>query len=226
MRRTDAGMRRASSPGRRAGSNHTRPHPHMRSGSLRQGARALSRHAHGELSKKHNASRKARRVVQLNASLLPQIGPVPPCPMTTLEKLPAKTRFKAASRQHKCAQPGVTDPLDVRIPLVWSRELVSSQRLFRNENPFETTKFKPFLQQLPRTSNMSRIVREGLCTSPSSGGACDTCAVVGASGSLLVRRHGALIDAHEVVLRPNWLLTKGYENIVGTRTDRTLLHAR
>ena len=45
---------------------------------------------------------------------------------------------------------------------------------------------------------------------------------MGASGSLLNHRHGALIDAHQVVIRPNWLLTKDYESIVGTPTERNL----
>ena len=90
--------------------------------------------------------------------------------------------------------------------------------VFRNENPFEVSKFNFFKSQLPPTSNLS-----GLIGSTSLGCAeCDTCAVVGASGSLLNRRHGPLIDAHQVVLRPNWLLIKGYEHLVGTRTDLNL----
>ena len=96
------------------------------------------------------------------------------------------------------------------------------QRVFRNENPFETSKFGVFTAQLPHSANMSGVLRDGLCASGDGPSECDTCAVVGASGSLLARRHGALIDAHEVVLRPNWLLTKGYEAIVGTRTDLNL----
>lgn len=96
------------------------------------------------------------------------------------------------------------------------------RRSFQNENPFATSKFNAFANQLPQTSNLSRVLRDGLCASGNEVSECDTCAVVGASGSLLARRHGALIDAHEVVIRPNWLLTKGYEPIVGTRTDSEL----
>ena len=56
-------------------------------------------------------------------------------------------------------------------------------------------------------------------------GACDdcaSCAVVGASGTLLREKHGAQIDAAQVVLRPNWVRTKGYEDHVGTRTSINL----
>ena len=104
------------------------------------------------------------------------------------------------------------------IPLIWSRELVATRRVFRNENPFEVRKFNFFQRQLPRTSNLTELLGGGSmsCTQ------CDTCAVVGASGSLLNRQHGPLIDAHQVVLRPNWLRIKGYEHLVGTRTDLNL----
>ena len=51
---------------------------------------------------------------------------------------------------------------------------------------------------------------------------CDTCAVVGAGGSLRKFEHGAQIDGHSLVLRPNWIITKGYENKVGTRTSINL----
>ena len=119
-----------------------------------------------------------------------------------------------------CAQPGVkAASLGHPIPLVWNRELVESRKVFRNEFPFETSKFRHFVSQLPATSNMSALMGGAGSMRCSQ---CDTCAVVGASGSLLAWRHGALIDAHEVVLRPNWLLTKGYEELVGTRTDLNL----
>ena len=83
----------------------------------------------------------------------------------------------------------------------------------------ETSKFKFFLQQLPAASNQSDMLGTGSSLRCSQS---DTCAIVGASGSLLNRRHGPLIDAHEVVLRPNWLRIKGYEHLVGTRTDLNL----
>ena len=73
--------------------------------------------------------------------------------------------------------------------------------MFRNENPFETSKFRTFIPQLPPTSNMSSLMG-GFGSSRLTCSQCDTCAVVGASGSLLAWQHGALIDAHQVVLRP------------------------
>jgi hypothetical protein len=206
-------------PLNRRATNHTR--------SLARAARVQARHEAVALSFK-NSSRKARKVVRpLNASLVdPPMGPPsPPCPAAA--KASSKMRYKLASRQYKCSQPGVHPPSEHdAVPLIWSRDLVSHQRVFRNENPFETTKFRPFLGQLPPTSNATHFLRSGLCSGPENAGrgslACDTCAVVGASGSLLARRHGALIDAHQVVVRPNWLLTKGFEHIVGTRTDLNL----
>jgi hypothetical protein len=109
------------------------------------------------------------------------------------------------------------------IPLIWSRELVAQRQAFRNENPFETSKFNFFASQLPATSNLSALLRDGAMRCSS----CDTCAVVGASGSLLRHKHGALIDAHEVVIRPNWLPNSrshlnNFGPVVGARTDLNL----
>lgn len=101
------------------------------------------------------------------------------------------------------------------MPLLWSRELRRSQESFVNEKPFLTRKFDPFLEQLPETSRLRDTWHDGCDT-------CDTCAVVGASGSLLNRVHGKLIDAHQVVFRPNWIRTRGYEQHVGTRTHVNL----
>ena len=142
--------------------------------------------------------------------------PVQECPGSTL---PPRMRMKAATRLHKCTQPSVRAASGAQIiPLIWSRELVAQRATFQNENPFETSKFRFFSQQLPPTSNISALLGGGSmrCTE------CDTCAIVGASGSLLNFKHGPLIDAHEVVLRPNWLRIKGFEHIVGTRTDLNL----
>lgn len=92
---------------------------------------------------------------------------------------------------------------------------VSSRPVFLNENPFPTRKFTNFLPQLPLNSSIAQLWHSG-CD------ACDTCAVVGASGSSLQYAHGPLIDGHQVVLRPNWLLTKGFESVVGTKTNINL----
>ena len=44
-------------------------------------------------------------------------------------------------------------------------------------------------------------------------------AVVGSSGNLLFRNHGADIDAHDIVIRINDAITDGHTNDVGRRTD-------
>jgi hypothetical protein len=172
------------------------------------------------LNNSNNSTKRHKRVVPFNESLIekPKTLP-PPCPGSA-HPCKDKMCYKAQTRQYKCSMPGVRPAsASEPVPLIFSLELMQRQRVFRNENPFETSKFGRFEAQLPRTSNLSRVLREGLCASGDGQSECDTCAVVGASGSLLARRHGALIDAHEVVLRPNWLLTKGYETVVGTRTD-------
>ena len=53
-------------------------------------------------------------------------------------------------------------------------------------------------------------------------GARRSCAVVGASGSVLAARDGALIDAHQHVLRINRVRTRGFEAHVGSRTTLNL----
>lgn len=47
---------------------------------------------------------------------------------------------------------------------------------------------------------------------------CDTCAVVGAAGSLRGAGQGAEIDGHDCVFRVNNAVTRGHEKDVGTRT--------
>ena len=101
------------------------------------------------------------------------------------------------------------------VPILWSRELVAAQEQFSNEKPFPTRKFVPFAAQLPNSSAFAGRWR-GACDD------CASCAVVGASGTLLREKHGAQIDAAQVVLRPNWVRTKGYEDHVGTRTSINL----
>jgi hypothetical protein len=131
-------------------------------------------------------------------------------------KTTTASRRKAAGRAGKCREPEILAAgRSPAVPLLWSRELRRSQESFVNEKPFLTRKFDPFLEQLPETSRL-RDTWHGGCDT------CDTCAVVGASGSLLNRVHGKLIDAHQVVFRPNWIRTRGYEQHVGTRTHVNL----
>lgn len=51
-----------------------------------------------------------------------------------------------------------------------------------------------------------------------------TCAVVSNSGSLLEHKYGNVIDNHDVVLRANRCIIKGFETHVGSRTDIRLLN--
>ena len=53
-----------------------------------------------------------------------------------------------------------------------------------------------------------------------------TCAAVGNSGGLLDEKAGAVIDAHQVVLRFNNAPTKGYEENVGSKTTFKLLNRK
>ena len=46
--------------------------------------------------------------------------------------------------------------------------------------------------------------------------------MVGASGSLLAAKHGALIDAHQQVIRINRVVTRDFEEHVGSRTTLNL----
>tara|TARA_B110001452_G_C15229922_1_gene426097 strand:- start:1124 stop:2566 length:1443 start_codon:yes stop_codon:yes gene_type:complete len=131
------------------------------------------------------------------------------------KKSTVKNQRKAATRMRICQKPEVAAASNATVPLLWSRQLRRSQEQFVNEKPFATRKFDPFLEQLPETSSLLHTWNGG-CD------ACDTCAVVGASGSLLNRAHGRLIDAHDVVFRPNWIRIKGYEQHVGTRTHVNL----
>lgn len=127
----------------------------------------------------------------------PPHSPIPPYPCTARSAHPATLTST------------LTPPAPIRVAQV------SSRPVFLNENPFPTRKFTNFLPQLPLNSSIAQLWHGG-CD------ACDTCAVVGASGSSLQYAHGPLIDGHQVVLRPNWLLTKGFESVVGTRTNINL----
>lgn len=56
------------------------------------------------------------------------------------------------------------------------------------------------------------------------GGANVSCAVVGASGGLRNARHGAEIDAHDLVLRVNAAPIRGFMAIVGRRTTASVIN--
>ncbi|RXN17018.1 CMP-N-acetylneuraminate-beta-galactosamide-alpha-2,3-sialyltransferase 1-like protein [Labeo rohita] len=55
-------------------------------------------------------------------------------------------------------------------------------------------------------------------------GRCRTCAVVGNSGNLKGSHYGALIDAHDLVIRINKGPTEGFEQDVGSKTTHRIIY--
>jgi len=108
-----------------------------------------------------------------------------------------------------------------QLPALWSQESVRTRLEYTHSEPFPSSKFNKFLELLPNKSSVSAAFG---CEARKDG-KCESCAVVGASGTLLARDDGARIDAHEVVIRPNWLVIKGYESHVGTRTSLNIIFA-
>ena len=84
----------------------------------------------------------------------------------------------------------------------------SSKPLFRRHCNFDTLRG---WQNAIRSSQPQRSSDNPLRTY-------STCAVVGSSGSLLLRPRGRLIDSHEAVFRINDAQVAGYERYVGART--------
>jgi len=97
-----------------------------------------------------------------------------------------------------------------RVPLLMSSVQAAKQSNFDTETPLPTAGLA--LELLPASS---RLDANGF-------GERRTCAVVGASGSLLAARQGALIDAHQQVIRINRVVTRGFEEHVGSRTTLNL----
>uniref|UniRef100_A0A8C1S4T5 CMP-N-acetylneuraminate-beta-galactosamide-alpha-2,3-sialyltransferase 1 n=1 Tax=Cyprinus carpio TaxID=7962 RepID=A0A8C1S4T5_CYPCA len=60
--------------------------------------------------------------------------------------------------------------------------------------------------------------------SDASPGRCRTCAVVGNSGNLKGSHYGALIDAHDLVIRINKGPTEGFEQDVGSKTTHRIIY--
>lgn len=107
-----------------------------------------------------------------------------------------------------------------QLPVFWNQAQMRTQAKYNNERPFRADKFEAFASFLPATANLTDLPRW-----PAGCDRCSTCAVVGASGSILAHKQGAFIDAHDVVIRPNWLRTAGYEAHVGRRTSVNLFFA-
>ena len=97
-----------------------------------------------------------------------------------------------------------------RVPLLMSSAQAAKQARFQTETPLPTEGLD--LRLLPSSS---RLDDNGF-------GPRKSCAVVGASGSVLAARHGDIIDSHQHVLRINRVLTRGFEAHVGHRTTLNL----
>lgn len=65
---------------------------------------------------------------------------------------------------------------------------------------------------IDRQTGLQRMVRQNMDSRT-------RIAVVGSSGNLLYRGRGAEIDEHDIVIRTNGPVLKGYEHDVGYRTD-------
>ena len=216
-----------SSDGRLRHSNHTKPGRFNRTkaGRLnRTEARELKRLLHPDRLEEGAgdvvAARAAKKAASKEKKKTAQREAVRAAPSAQCNKTAAASKKRAAARTHICRQPELlAAAANPALPVLWSRQLRRSQESFVNEKPFPTKKFDPFLEQLPEVSSLNRTWHGG-CD------ACDTCAVVGASGTLLGRAHGRLIDGHDVVLRPNWLRTQfngvDYQRHVGLKTSINL----
>jgi hypothetical protein len=132
----------------------------------------------------------------------------PPSPSAnmTLHKL------ALASRRSQCKSDAVKSlQHKPRVPLLACEPRARLERAFVTEGGrLPISRFN--LRLLPQSSKLS----------DAGFGDRSTCAVVGASGSVLAARHGALIDAHKHVIRINKVRTAGFEDHVGSKTTVTL----
>lgn len=64
------------------------------------------------------------------------------------------------------------------------------------------------------------------CTDLANSGSWGRCAIVGSSGSLKRIPHGQEIDQYDTIIRFNSAPTKGYEHMVGSRTDYRVVNHR
>ena len=153
------------------------------------------RHSNRTKMSRFNRTASRTEARELKRLLHPDRLEAPPRPRCN--KTAAASKKRAAGRTWVCRQPELLAAAsNPAVPVLWSRQLRRSQESFTNEKPFATRKFDPFLDQLPEVSSLNHTWHGG-CDH------CDTCAVVGASGSLLNREHGALIDANIANPNPN-----------------------
>lgn len=104
-----------------------------------------------------------------------------------------------------------------------SRNSTVSEEVFKWWKPIQGSKenFTYFKMTVEKTFQMIPPSLEIFKPSPDS---CRTCAVVGNSGHLIGSHYGRLIDFHDVVIRMNRGITKGYEADVGTKTTHRVMY--
>lgn len=152
--------------------------------------------------------------------------PLPPPPPINLAPLNPRTSAAAKSRRAQCSSRAVqsigrpfsmsSKPIQT---LLASRQGLRHQKIFHAETPVRIDDHQSMLRLLPWT-----LERESSSFLGRSAGSVATCAVVGASGSVLAHRHGSLIDAHEHVIRVNrFFATSEYAPHVGTRTTANVV---
>ncbi|XP_074554897.1 CMP-N-acetylneuraminate-beta-galactosamide-alpha-2,3-sialyltransferase 1-like [Halichoeres trimaculatus] len=105
----------------------------------------------------------------------------------------------------------------------FSRIDTVSEEVFKWWKPIQGSKenFTYYKMTVEKTFQMIPPTLEVFKPSTDS---CRTCAVVGNSGHLLGSRYGRLIDFHDVVIRMNRGITKGYEMDVGTKTTHRVMY--
>lgn len=92
----------------------------------------------------------------------------------------------------------------------WWKRLQTESRSF---GVYETT-VANFFKIFPRNSDVIQPKPDH----------CRTCAVVGNSGNLRRSHYGPLIDLHEVVIRMNTGITRGFEKDVGNKTTHRVMY--
>ncbi|XP_065327145.1 CMP-N-acetylneuraminate-beta-galactosamide-alpha-2,3-sialyltransferase 1-like [Pelmatolapia mariae] len=114
-------------------------------------------------------------------------------------------------RSNRSVQPFLTANLNLsQNEFNWWKDLQTERRSFR---VYETTVANLF-QMFPRNPDVIQPKY----------GHCRTCAVVGNSGNLRRSHYGPLIDLHEVVIRMNTGITRGFEKDVGNKTTHRVMY--
>ncbi|XP_076730211.1 CMP-N-acetylneuraminate-beta-galactosamide-alpha-2,3-sialyltransferase 1-like isoform X1 [Maylandia zebra] len=114
-------------------------------------------------------------------------------------------------RSNRSVQPFLTANLNLsQNEFNWWKDLQAESRSFR---VYETTVANLF-QIFPKNPDVIQPKYDH----------CRTCAVVGNSGNLRRSHYGPLIDLHEVVIRMNTGITRGFEKDVGNKTTHHVMY--